>query len=111
VTAAIRRAKFSSGQLHDILVRLAGADDFGVRPHRDPSPLPLLDYFGIGLLDEHSDPRECLAPPITQLCDSHIDELRGRGSFFPSFEALLLFFMVVVGFFMVVVARPSVEYR
>src|SRR5687767_635235 len=29
--------------------------------------------------DESSDPSEALAPPITQLLDSRIDPLRGRG--------------------------------
>src|ERR1700721_55554 len=31
------------GHLDDVLVGLAGADDAGVRPHRDAAPLPLLD--------------------------------------------------------------------
>src|ERR1700730_1211825 len=53
-----------------------------VRPYRNPSPLPLLDHFGVGLLDESSDPSERLAPPITQLLDSRIYQLRGRLSSF-----------------------------
>ena len=32
------------------LVGLAGADDAGVGPDRDPAPLPLLDHLGVGLL-------------------------------------------------------------
>src|SRR5271163_4576781 len=40
------------GHLHDVLVRLTGADHPGVIPHRNPSPFPLLDHFGVGLLDE-----------------------------------------------------------
>jgi hypothetical protein len=99
----LRRIALGEGHLHDILVRLTGADHSGVRPHRNPSPLPLLDHFGVGLLDENSDPSGPLAPPITQLLDSRIYQLRGRVSSF-SFEALFLFFMVVV-------ARPSLEYR
>src|SRR6516162_5250223 len=55
-----------------------GADDSGVRPHRNPSPLPLLDHFRVGLLDESAQPSECLAPPILQLLDPRIDQLRGR---------------------------------
>src|SRR5437773_8297703 len=37
---------------------------------------------GVGLLDENSDPGERLAPPITQLLDSRIYQLRGRVSSF-----------------------------
>src|SRR5450631_4026998 len=40
------------GHLHDALVSLAGADQSVVRPHRNPSPLPLLDDFRIGFLDQ-----------------------------------------------------------
>ena len=67
---APQRGALGEGQLHDILVRLTGADHSGVRPHRYPSPLPLLDHFGVGLLDENSDPSERLAPPITQLVNT-----------------------------------------
>src|SRR5215475_534680 len=74
------RGALGEGPLHHTLVRLAGADDSGVRPHRHPSPLPLLDHFGVGLLDETSHPNEHLASPITQLLDSRIDEPRGRVS-------------------------------
>jgi hypothetical protein len=42
---------FGEGHLHDVLVSLACADQSVVRPHRNPSPLPLLDDFGIGFLD------------------------------------------------------------
>src|SRR6476620_2328700 len=58
-------------------------------PHRNPSPLPLLDHFRVGLLDETSDPSERLAPPITQLLDSRIDQLRGRVSSFSFVRAAL----------------------
>jgi hypothetical protein len=37
--------------------------------------LPLLDHFGVSLLD---DPSERFAPPIIQLLDSRIYQLRGR---------------------------------
>src|ERR1700716_396586 len=76
----LQRGALGEGHLHDILVRLTGADNSGVRPHRNPSPLPLLDHFGVGLLDENADPSERLAPPITQLLDSRIDQPRGRVS-------------------------------
>src|SRR5438874_11814971 len=87
------RGALGEGHLPDILVGLASADDSGVRPHRNPSPLPLLDHFGVGLLDENSDPSERLAPPITQLLDSRIYQLRGRVSSFSFFESLVLFFL------------------
>src|SRR6202030_880723 len=85
----LQRRALGEGHLHDILVRLAGADYSGVRPHRNPSPLPLLDHFGVGLLDENSDPSERLAPPITQLLDSRIYQLRGRVSFLRAAPPLL----------------------
>src|SRR5262245_7943581 len=53
-----------------------------MRPNRNPSPLPLLDHFGISLLDETSKPSERLASPITQLLNSRIYQLRGRVSSF-----------------------------
>src|SRR5215470_12579331 len=34
------------------------------------TPLHFHSSFGVGLLDENSDPSERLAPPITQLLDS-----------------------------------------
>src|SRR5438876_1633831 len=83
----LQRGALGEGHLHDILVRLTGADHSGVRPHRNPSPLPLLDHFGVGLLDENSDPSERLAPPITQLLDSRIYQLRGRVSSFSFLRA------------------------
>src|SRR5215210_6517321 len=85
----LQRGALGEGHLHDILVRLTGADRSGVRPHRNPSPLPLLDHFGVGLLDENSDPSERLAPPITQLLDPRIYQLRGRASSFSFLRAAL----------------------
>src|ERR1700704_6844185 len=37
----LQRGALGAGQLHDGLVCLASADDSGVLPHRNPSPLPL----------------------------------------------------------------------
>src|SRR3546814_176027 len=51
--------------------------------------LPLLDHFGVGLLDEKPDPSERLAPPIIQLLDSRIDQPRGR-VFFCTFHRAAL---------------------
>src|SRR5437870_11970463 len=59
-----------------------------MRPHRNSRgigglpPLHFLDHFRVGLLDENSDPSERLAPPITQLLDSRVYQLRGRVSSF-----------------------------
>src|SRR4029434_6415132 len=55
---------FGEGHLHDVLVSLACADQSVVRPHRNPSPLPLLDDFGIGFLDQGTEPTEHLAPSV-----------------------------------------------
>src|SRR5882724_7763158 len=66
----LERGALGEGHLHYAPVRLTGADDSGVRPHRNPSPLPLLDHFRVGLLDESADPSERLAAPIAQLLDS-----------------------------------------
>src|SRR5882672_11271360 len=85
----LQRGALGEGHLHDILVRLTGADYSGVRPHRNPSPLPLLDHVGVGLLDENSDPSERFATPITQLLDSRIYQLRGRVSSFSFLRAAL----------------------
>src|SRR5690349_3549790 len=43
------------GQLHDTLIRLAGADDPVMRPDRDAPPLLFLDHFQVSLLDERVD--------------------------------------------------------
>src|SRR5437868_2382312 len=72
---------FGEGHLDDVLVSLAGADQPGVRPHRNPSPLPLLDNLGIGFLDHGTQPAEHLAPPVVQFLDSGVYQLRGRLAF------------------------------
>jgi len=74
----LQRCTLGERQLHDGLVRLAGADDSVVRPHGDPSPLPLLDHFGVGFLDEGTDPGQRLAAPVVELIDPRIDESSGR---------------------------------
>ncbi len=75
----------SEGEFHLVLVRFAGANDPVVGPHRNPqhrvrwlSPFHLLDDIWVRLLDEAPHPGESLAPPITQLLDSCIDQLRWR---------------------------------
>ena len=72
-----QRRALGEGQLHGGLVGLAGADDSGVRPHRN-SPLPLLDHLGVGLLDERPDAGERLAAPAAELLDACVDEFGGR---------------------------------
>src|SRR5205814_650957 len=74
-------------QLHDVLVRLPGADDSVVRPHGDPHhsirwlpPFHLLDHIWIGLLDERSDAGKQVAAPIVQRLDSGIELVRERVS-------------------------------
>src|SRR5947208_15820293 len=69
---------FGESHLQDALVGLARADHSGVQPHRNPSPLPLLYDLGIGFLDQSTEPAEHLAPPVAQLLDSRVYQLRGR---------------------------------
>src|SRR5262245_4990014 len=69
------------GHLHDVLVRLACADQSVVRPHRNPSPLPLLDDFGIGFPHQCAEPAEHRAPPVAEFLDSRVDQLRRRLAF------------------------------
>ena len=109
---SLSEAPLGEGQLHDGLVRLAGADDAIVLPHRNPShrvrwlsPFHLLDHLGVGLSDESSDPGERLAPPIAQLLDSRMDQLRGRLASLSFLRAALPLLHGAVALFMVA-ARP-----
>ncbi len=74
----LQRRPLGEGHLHDALVGLAGADHPVVVPRRDAAPLPLLDDFGIGLLDQGAEPAEHLAPPVAELLDPRVDQLRRR---------------------------------
>src|SRR5947207_6459001 len=65
---------FGESHLHDALVGLARADHSVVRPHRNPSPLPLLYDLGIGFL------LACLRPALLHdrcsfydLIDLHVE--------------------------------------
>src|SRR6516225_11839035 len=69
---------FGEGHLHDVLVGLACADQSVVRPHWNASPLPLLDDFGIGFLDQGTEPAEHHAAPVAELLDSRVYQLRSR---------------------------------
>jgi hypothetical protein len=66
------------GHLHVVLVRFTGADHPVVIPDRDSSPLPFLDHFGVGLLDQGADSGEHLTAPVAQLFDPRVDEPRRR---------------------------------
>src|SRR5438270_11591819 len=68
-------------------VALAGADDAGMLPHRNASPLPFLGDLGVGLFDETAHPGEHLAAPIAELLDPRVDQPRGRGACFYFDEA------------------------
>src|SRR5262249_60936450 len=95
-----------------VLVPLAGAEYAFVPPPRTPphrvrwfSPFPLPAPLGVGLSDESSDPGERLAPPIAQLLDSRMDQLRGRVSSLSFLRGALPLHHNGVPLFMV--ARPS----
>src|SRR5439155_17168723 len=74
----LQRRALGEGHLHDALVGLAGANDPVVVPRRDPAPLPVLDDLGIGFPYQGTEPRERLAPPVAQLLDPLVDQLRRR---------------------------------
>jgi hypothetical protein len=77
----------SEGQLHGALVGLAGAEDPGLLPHRNPAPLHLLDHVGQGLPDERPNPHQRLAAPVVQVLDVPVDLLGGGGC--SSYEPLV----------------------
>ena len=82
------------GHLHDALVGLPRADNPVVIPGGNAAPFPLLDDFGVGFVDESTEPAEHLATPVAELLDPRVDQLRRRlvllrptrrhGLFFPS---------------------------
>src|SRR6202049_2017855 len=72
----LERSALGESQLHDALVRLAGADQSIVRPNRNASPLPLLDHLRVSLFDESADMGERLAPPVVQFLDPRVDQPR-----------------------------------
>src|SRR3981081_3311787 len=71
-----KRSALGESQLHDALVRLAGADNSIVRPNRNASPLPLLDHLRVSLFDESADMGERLASPVVQFLDPRVDQPR-----------------------------------
>src|SRR6185295_2642120 len=74
----LQRRALGEGELHDLLVGLARADDAVVRPDRSAHPLPLLDDVRVCLLDEIAHSAERLPAPIPEFGDSLGDELRCR---------------------------------
>lgn len=74
-------------ELHDLRVRLPGADKSVVRPDRDPRhrirrlpPFPLLDHLGVGFENQRPHAGQGLAAPSPQVADPLVDE---PGSGFP----------------------------
>src|SRR2546425_11202488 len=64
-------------------VRLAGADETPVRPHRNPwmrrlSPLPLLDDVRVRVFDELAHPAQGLTAPVSELGAAFVNQLRCR---------------------------------
>src|SRR5438445_10791373 len=65
----LQRRALSEGELHDILVGFASADDAVVRPNWSAGcgwfdPLPLLDDVRVCLLDERAHSAEGFPPPV-----------------------------------------------
>src|SRR5262249_40316385 len=94
----LERGALGEGQLHGIVARPPGRDYSIVPPTRTPEhrvgglpPFPLLDHVGVGLFDERSAPSERLAPPISELLDSRVDQPGGRVFFFSLLRAALSF--------------------
>src|SRR5512147_2574159 len=76
----LERSAFCEGQLHHGFVGLAGADDAVMLPDRNAAPLPFLDNFRIGFLDQSADAAQRLAAPVAELLDARIDLLGGRSA-------------------------------
>ena len=66
--------------LHDLRVRLPGADNPVVRPDRSAHPLPLLGHLGVGFQDQRPHAGQGLPAPSPQVADPLVDE---PGSGFP----------------------------
>src|SRR5512146_1476953 len=67
-------------ELHDLRVRLPGADNPVVRPDRSAHPLPLLGHLGVGFQDQRPHAGQRLPAPSPQVADPLVDE---PGSGFP----------------------------
>src|SRR5881396_2575954 len=76
-------------ELGHALVGLTSTDTPVVVPDRCPGvrgfhPLPFLDDLGVRLLDDSAHFAERLAPPVAQLLDSRVYQLRRRLAFLRS---------------------------
>ena len=79
----LQRRALGEGQLHDVLVGFASADDAVVRPDRRAGfgcfdPLPLLDDVRVCVLDERAHSAESFPAPVPEFGDSLRDEVRCR---------------------------------
>src|SRR5262245_14894935 len=74
----LQRRALEEGQLHDVLVGLARADDAVVRPNRRAHPLQLLDDVRVCFLDERPHSAEDLPAPVPEFGDPLRDEFRCR---------------------------------
>src|SRR4029453_1200729 len=77
------RRALGEGQLHDIPVGFAGADDAAVRPNRRAGfgwfdPLPLLDDVRVCLRDQLAHSAGGLPAPVPEFGDSFRDQPRCR---------------------------------
>jgi len=73
----LQKRALGEGQLHDLLVGFASADDAVVRPNRI-HPLPFLDDVRVCLLDELAHSAEGFPAPVPEFGDSFRDALRCR---------------------------------
>src|SRR5262245_13714738 len=79
----LQRRTLREGQLHDVLVGFASADNPVVRPNRGArfgrfNPLPLFDDVRVCCLDERAYSVEGFPAPVPEFGDSLRDELRCR---------------------------------
>src|SRR5271168_637166 len=72
-----QRCAFGEGELDDILVGFAGADDAVVRPDRN-RPLPFFHDVRVCCLDEFAHSAEGFAAPVGEFGDSIRNEFRWR---------------------------------
>src|SRR5262249_51310046 len=78
---SFRAAPFGKVLFQEFLEGRAGADHSVVVPPRTPSPLPLLDDLGFGFFDWGTEPADLLPPPVAELLDSRVYQLRRRRAF------------------------------
>ena len=77
---------------------LTGADDSVVRPHRNPSPLPLLEDLGVGLFDQRTNTGRASHPANHRAPRSSHDQLNGELVSISPLEPLVSSVMIVAAF-------------